>query len=105
MPPYYYMKHMILIACGQEEWETADTYRYAAEVAYAEAHGKAKRHDDADSLEVLEEIRDDLDELIDRFTSTAMTSTTWTTISWKTMKFSQKWRISMILEKQRKLTR
>jgi hypothetical protein len=66
MPPYYYMKHMILIACGQEEWETADTYRYAAEVAYAEAHGKAKRHDDADSLEVLEEIRDDLDELIDR---------------------------------------
>jgi hypothetical protein len=66
MPPYYYMKNMILIACGQEGWKTADTYRYAAEVAYAEAHGEAKRHNDADSLEVLEEIRDDLDELIDR---------------------------------------
>jgi hypothetical protein len=66
MPPYYYMKNMILIACGQRTWETADTYRYAAEVAYAEACGEAKRHNDADSLEVLEEIRDDLDELIDR---------------------------------------
>jgi hypothetical protein len=66
MPPYYYMKSMILIACGQKEWGTADTYRYAAEVAYAEAHGEAKQHNDADSLELLEEIRDDLDELIDR---------------------------------------
>jgi hypothetical protein len=60
------MKNMILIACGQEDWWIADAYRYAAEKAYTEAHHEATLEIDTDSLEVLEEIRDVLDQLSHR---------------------------------------
>jgi hypothetical protein len=65
IPPYYCMQNCILIACGQDDWESADVYRYAAEDAYAKAHRKATKQNDKDSLEVLEEVRNQLDQLID----------------------------------------
>jgi hypothetical protein len=60
------MKNAILVACGQEDWWIADAYTRAAEKAYTEAHRKATLRNDTGSLEVLEEIRDALDQLTDR---------------------------------------
>ncbi|CAI6337394.1 unnamed protein product [Periconia digitata] len=63
IPPYYKMRNCILIVSAMDDWNIADLYRQDAEIQYRVSHHKATEMEDEDSLEILEELRYELDQL------------------------------------------
>jgi hypothetical protein len=58
------MKNMVLIACALGTWDEADVYRLSEEAIYMEELQNAVDSYDEASLELLADIRAQLDELI-----------------------------------------
>jgi hypothetical protein len=63
LPPYYVIRNCILIACALDDWREADVYRLAAEQSYDTTLKVATQYKDKESLEALQDLREELDEL------------------------------------------
>lgn len=64
LPRYYYIKNCILLTRAIGNWNDAELYRLAAEQAYSTALSNAQLRKDQNSLDALEDLREDLDVLI-----------------------------------------
>ncbi|KAJ4308650.1 hypothetical protein N0V94_009264 [Neodidymelliopsis sp. IMI 364377] len=64
LPPYHTMKNLVLIACALGSWDKADVYRLSTEDIYKEELAIAISYRDEASLELLEDVRVQLDKLI-----------------------------------------
>ncbi|KAJ4320030.1 hypothetical protein N0V94_003595 [Neodidymelliopsis sp. IMI 364377] len=63
LPPHYFIKNAILVACVLDDWTDADCYRLAVKQAHIMSVEKAKMSRDEKSLKALEKLRLELDEL------------------------------------------
>jgi hypothetical protein len=63
LPPYYFIKNAILVACALNDWTDANYYRLAAKQAHIMSVEKVKISRDENSLKALEKLRLELDEL------------------------------------------
>ena len=65
LPKYYVIHHCLLVACSLDSWLQADVYRQAAQQAYWTCHENATEREDEESLEILEGVRQRLDEVLE----------------------------------------
>ncbi|KAF2124251.1 hypothetical protein P153DRAFT_411889 [Dothidotthia symphoricarpi CBS 119687] len=63
LPPYYFIKNSILIACALDDWDEADPWRVSAEMVYRRSLDEAQKSKDVNSLDALEVLKTQLDEL------------------------------------------
>jgi hypothetical protein len=62
LPPYHVIKNLILVTGAMDDWDEADIPRLQAEQAYIAAFRRVQK-DEIDSLEVLQDLCDELDQL------------------------------------------
>ncbi|KAH6612081.1 hypothetical protein C7974DRAFT_445962 [Boeremia exigua] len=63
LPPYWFIKNCILVACALENWRDADIFRTTAEAVYHETLAEVTGEDDDGSLELLKDVAEELESL------------------------------------------
>lgn len=63
LPLHYIIKNAVLVASTIRDWDEAEIWRLTAEQAYSTSYGIALKNNNKKALLILEDLRDELDEL------------------------------------------